>query len=168
MAIALAKGGLPLLQRLIILATKIRTPFRAEVKRRTSESEVHGRVGEIHLLIYLYGIRPIGNLLFCIIIPTTLVGHRSCPVQRKMGALWLKSQRLSHKDICRLTVLSLRILKMLSLTALIRLIPFTNRNLTLYLRYSFRGLKKLNLRRCEVYTTLTFTIQIHSICKYLH
>lgn len=55
MAIALAKGGLPLLHRLIILATTIRTPFRAEVKRRTSGSEVHGRVGEIYLLIYLYG-----------------------------------------------------------------------------------------------------------------
>ncbi len=91
--------------------------------------------------------------------------HPDPHVQRKMGAIWLKSQKLSHKGTCRLTVLSLRILKKLSLTAVIRWIPFTNRNLTRYLRYSFRGLKKLNLWRCEVYTTLTFTIQIHSVYK---
>jgi len=142
--------------------------------------------------------------------------HPDPHVQCKMGTLWLKSQKLSHKEICRLTgispntlrgylraylkggiealkelkfykpqselcehkktieayfrehppasvkeamakieeirniILSLGILKKLSRTALIRRIPPTNRNLTLYLRYGFRGLKKLNLWRCEV------------------
>jgi hypothetical protein len=32
--------------------------------------------------------------------------HPDPHVQRKMEALWLKSQKLSHKDICRLTGIS--------------------------------------------------------------
>ena len=32
--------------------------------------------------------------------------HLHPHVQRKMEALWLKSQELTHKDICRLTVIS--------------------------------------------------------------
>ena len=32
--------------------------------------------------------------------------HPHPRVQRKMEALWLKSQNLSHKEICRLTTIS--------------------------------------------------------------